>query len=345
MTHSLLDVTTDRRRIRVAILDSGVNRPFNVKHQRADIRRIRARLKEYQGMSASQDWVDHRSSMHGTNCASLLLQVAPQVDLYISNVTDADGRPTVDLVSAGLAWALESQRRIDIISMSLGFDEVHDEISDLIDIARQKKVLVFASSSNDGDFTQGTFPAMLPTVFDIRSTTGLGGQAESNQRLTDEKANFMFLGQDIAIAGLPGSSRLSGNSYATPIAAGTAALVLDLAGIANKVSATFDMNGATAPRKSKDASPTNEPNETNAHRKNNPRVGILLRKYEGMSAVFKEMSGKPGPGRYHYNVHPWTLLQRYERDPFSRASDEWQTYVRVCDELRKAQFGTIWGKH
>ena len=328
----------------MAILDSGLHRPANERDpsQRADIRRNRNRLKEYKGLSATDNWTDHGRSnngtknMHGTNCASLLLQVAPEADLYVANVVDTDGHPTADLVSAALKWALEDGRNIDIITMSLGLNSFNHRISDLIDSARMKKVLVFASSSNDGDYAQGTFPAMLPTVFDIKSTTGVGIQATSNPRLTDEKANFMFLGQDISIAGLRGSDRLSGNSYATPIAAGTAALVLDLSvivakSIAAKVEQTHDVGGAA------NISGTSEGAGTNSAHDVEPRVDKLLRKYEGMSAVFKAMSGKHEPGRFHYNVHPWNVLRKYYRPPQpgrpAEATEEWYTYVRVCEEL------------
>lgn len=344
-THSLLrydDVQKRRQRVRVAVLDSGLHRPANERdpRQRADIRRYRNRLKEYKGMSASEDWIDLKRNMHGTNCASLVLQVAPHADLYIANVVAADGYPTAELVIDALKWALAKEREIDIITMSLGLDSFNHKISDLIDLARQKKVLVFASSPNKGDLANGVFPAMLPTVFDIKATTGLGKSAGSNPPLTDEKANFMFLGEEVAIPGLRNSARLSGNSYATPIAAGTAALVLDLStiaqlwGMANRSRQTNDSNGTTAENVTRAGDP-NESGEINMFPEAGLRVDTLLRKYEGMSMVFKQMSGGYEPGKYHYNVHPWSLLCKYVRDPFQKGSDEWRTYVRLCEELRK----------
>ncbi|KAI5362552.1 Putative peptidase S8/S53 domain, tetratricopeptide-like helical domain superfamily [Septoria linicola] len=308
------DCRVRRRRVRVAILDSGLDRPEDKSKQRPDIRRHRYRLQEYMGYKVSDDWVDTSTSKHGTNCASLLLQVAPQADLYVANVVSPDdGKPSASLVSNALQWALE--REVDIISMSLGFDNVHDDISNLIDTARQKKVLVFAAASNDGDFDQahGVFPAWLPTVFCIKSTKAMGIASDFNPQLTMEKANFMFLGEDIQIAGAPDVPRLNGNSFATPIAAGTAAMVLDV------------------PRIVKNAN------------KEHPRVERLLRTYEGMSAVFKAMSGETSPGRLYYHVRPWLLLCEKDRAPGPEVSNEWNALVDVAEGLGK-RFGKVWGK-
>ena len=100
----------------------------------------------------------------------------------------------------------------------------------------------------------------------------------------------MFPGEDITILeanhkptkgvhkdGEGGVERRSGTSYATPIAAGTAAMLLDLA-----------RQELTEPHVLRD-------------------VERRLKKVEGMSAVFLAMSEEPRDGGF-YNVRPWMLL-------------------------------------
>lgn len=320
-THSLLQYDDearipDRKRVRVAILDSGIDK------RRADIKKHRYRIQKYRNFNGDAEMcIDSTRHFHGTNCASLLLYVAPHVDVYIANIVrSADEKPVVSQVGAAMAWALDNG--VDIISMSLGFETWQHQISKQIDRARQEHVLVFAAASNDGHFAPdyGVYPAWAPTVVCINSSKGSGARSDFNPRHTDDKVNFMFLGEDISIPGLKSGTEgaptglLSGTSYATPIAAGTAALVLDLVRI--------EVARRSLPY---------------------PKIERCLKTYEGMSAVFKEMSGgKPTHGNDYYHVQPWTLLGE-KGPPLSidgvNESKSWYTLSRICERL--ARFGDV----
>lgn len=309
-----------RQRVRVAILDSGLEL------ERFPLKSRWERFKQFKG---KEEWSDRSPRKHGTACASLLLQVAPESDLYIADVcAESHGNPDVKLVREALAWALSNEVAADIISMSLSFDEFDQEINDLISTANARGVLVFAAMSNEGDFdiAHGGFPAWVTTVFDIKSTTGIGTQSEGNPQLTGTKDNFMFLGEGVAVEAfaqppLP-LERVTGNSFATPIAAGAAALILDTV----RLNAGLD--------------------------EHHPRIAPALRTYDGMATVFRVMSGHLTPGRLYYNVRPFFTKWSEPPAPLAlgeqlpKITNQWYALrcIAMCLSKEKKYYANIWGK-
>lgn len=199
--------------------------------------------------------------------------MAPHAEFYIANVR----KPNVqgqepDRVVAAIASAI--QHKVDIISMSFGWASVKPDVDAQIDLARQKDILLFAAGSNDSDFTpgHGIYPASNQTVYCIYSCRGSGLKSKFNPRSSKDKISFMFPGEDVTILRanhkpVEGIGRLKGTYFATPIAAGTAAMVLDLVQLELKDSAGVEWR---------------------------------LKKYEGMSDIFRAMRGNPrDEGCYH----------------------------------------------
>lgn len=218
-------------------------------------------------------------------------------------------------VAEALKWAI-FDKKVDIISMSLGWEDWKHQVAEQINEARQKHILVFAAASNDGRLKPdyGVYPAWEPTVFCINASSGSGKKWDRNPLHSDDKVNLMFLGQEVCILDsknkpeFPNEERLTGTSFAAPIAAATAALVLDL--VRWQVS-------------------------------NIPKVERCLKTYEGMSAVFQAMSGKPTKDGY-YHVMPWNMLGK-DKKPISlvgaNESDEWYALNEVAACLRR--FGKV----
>lgn len=287
-THRLLDQSVapnpGRQRVRVAILDSGINlaRPGDA-HEDANkwLKKRSARCVKYKDFTgANAEWVDSKRDFHGTRCAALLMQMAPEADIYIANIVHPRVRgQKSEHVVAALKWAIDE--KVDIISMSFGWDQVKRDVDVQIDRARQRGILLFAAASNDADFAPeyGPFPAFQPTVFCVYSCKATGDRSAFNPRPSKHKINFMLPGEDIAVFDrdmrpLPGFDSIKGTSFATPIAAGTAALVLELLRL---------------------------------QKQDHDKVEPDLKRYEGMAAVFGKMSGDPTSDGY-YHVRPWSLL-------------------------------------
>ena len=121
--------------------------------------------------------------------------------------------------------------------LSLGFEREEDTISQAVLEAFTKKKVIMAAASNSGSTIPNkrvAYPARIAgQVLSIRSATGQNVRSSASPTPSDGDDNFMILGEGIEAAWprrLNGSSLtryVSGTSFATPVAAGIASLILE----------------------------------------------------------------------------------------------------------------------
>lgn len=280
---------SQRKRVRVAILDSGIDYDRMKSQEGTDFGSWADYLKDnvlqYKDFAGNEDWQETGKDLHGSRCASLVLQTAPQAKLFIANVRKR-GRDRIQpqAVAAALAWAISEE--VDIVSMSFGWEFVQEQVSLQLNLARDK-VLMFAAVSNDGENGPlgGAFPANHQGIFRVHSCDHLGKPSPFTPAASGE-ISLMLPGEDVAILNkrlqpVQGFDRAKGASCATPIAAGIAALVLDL--VRQQVSSESKIK----------------------------ELEGQIKTFAGMTLIFKSMCKNRELHGYSY-VKPWQLLGHSE---------------------------------
>ncbi|KAH7149101.1 hypothetical protein B0J13DRAFT_674322 [Dactylonectria estremocensis] len=232
--------------IKIAIIDSGIDmtHPF-IDGKKAQIRGWR-------------NWTDadpnnyHDTYGHGTQVARLVLKVAPAVEVYVAKVSTGKQISQKDTgrIAEAIEWAT-AVWKVDMISLSLGLDGEDEKVKRALDKVLNpqrggSKKIVMAAAANWGGNHAIAFPGCYEGVICIHSTDGHGNPSPSNPTVRNG-INFAVLGLSIetsvkvkakkcaiSSATSPAEPRrevayISGTSYATAIAAGIAANVLEFA--------------------------------------------------------------------------------------------------------------------
>lgn len=279
------DSRKNRRRVRIAILDTGID--MNHPEIKARKKRVKGFHCEIKGLETK---ANEDTSGHGTSTALLLMQVAPEADIYVARVF----RETQDVVPDQVAPAIEHAVKnweVDIISMSFGFPSVIFKINEALKLADNNDVLLFAAASNDGanKSIPRAWPAREDTkVFCIHATDSHGYPWKRNPPSELGTFNFATFGEDVLTTGkqdkLVGKT---GTSMATPIAAATAALLIDFSRLPR-------MKGKKLDHMNKVAS------------------------FQGMKRLLLASSEKTGQDNFRY-IKPWRLFSepQFEYDAVS----------------------------
>ncbi|KAL1873557.1 hypothetical protein Daus18300_003922 [Diaporthe australafricana] len=220
--------------IRVAIIDTGIDKNhveiiFDGKH-----------IKDewcFSYVGSASDFHDYNG--HGTHCTSLVQKVAPDAEIYVLKVFSGN---EFNLEEAGnIPKAIRHATEVwdvDIISMSFGFQlqssktnmkrwmEIQQEISRAIDSSHRQ--LFFAAAANEGENQPRAFPSTHPLVFCVHASDGNGNDSGINPFHEHAENNVMTLGVGITLLDDDEEVIKDGTSFATAIAAGLAASILDL---------------------------------------------------------------------------------------------------------------------
>jgi subtilisin family serine protease len=160
---------------------------------------------------------------HGTMTAGLVHLVAPQAKIMPLKAFSANGTGYDSDVLRAIYYAVAHGAKV--MSMSFDYATYSPELARAIKYANGKGVVSVASAGNDGQRTV-VYPAGLPGVVDVASTSN-----------TDIQSTFTNYGAPPVWIAAPGEGVMTtypwgtyaagwGTSFSTPLAAGTAALML-----------------------------------------------------------------------------------------------------------------------
>ncbi|CAH1274681.1 Hypp5379 [Branchiostoma lanceolatum] len=195
---------------------------------------------------------------HGTFCASIAagdafncrlpdgtpparenqwqIGVAPFAKIIYGKVASWNGDTNPRLLTEGIKWLLEfpdgTDKNVDIISLSLGFQTFDEELRKVILEANCRGKIIVCAASNDGrqQQTNIAFPARFGDVICVGSHSQNGQPSASSP--IGREIDFMAPGENIwgaSSAYVDGVIPKSGTSVATPFVAGIAAIVIKAA--------------------------------------------------------------------------------------------------------------------
>lgn len=240
----------DPKRVRIAILDTGF-RQGNDYQLEAAVEAGRVVLQK-DFTSNSEDCDDYHG--HGTHVARLVLQFAPEAEIYIAKVSKSQSLEhtkidqlaqvrggvvsspqlqqvmgTDEHLEQALKWAGENA---DIINLSFGLGprcppaKDGPSLAGLLDVLIDKKKLIFAAASNSGANGSRSWPGSHNGIFCIHATDEQSKSLEMNP-IAGPQDNFATLGDKIHSQWAGEDVCISGTSFATPMAAAIAANVVE----------------------------------------------------------------------------------------------------------------------
>ncbi|KAK6222241.1 pfs domain-containing protein [Colletotrichum tabaci] len=222
-----LDITP----VRVAVLDTGID--MTHPDVEARIERVKG---TYNSLTDRHQSKVHDRNGHGTFTACLILDYAPDVELFVAKIAEKDpSNPSV--IAKAINWAV-TEWKVDIISMSFGFPdrdiEGYVELENALQNAYANNVVLFAAASNSGGKLGRSFPAREPEVIAVHATDANGNRSHFSPTATDYDINLATVGEAVESAwpvvlcedDTKYVKHKSGTSYATPIMAGMTAFLM-----------------------------------------------------------------------------------------------------------------------
>ncbi|RYP72076.1 hypothetical protein DL771_004407 [Monosporascus sp. 5C6A] len=262
-------------KIRIAVLDSGVDDTDSKIRPAIKFGRINAG-KSRSFVGRPDDWQD--SYGHGTHVTRLLLETAPAAEIYVGKICTGKmiNDEFIPRIAEAIDWAVK-ECDAHIISMSFGFEDANELIDEAVDAAVDAGKLIFAAASNNGGISGRARPARSEDVICVHASDGKGNKGGMNPTPMDNRDNFSTLGVAVPSKWKGNDVWKSGTSFATPIAAGFAADILEFAN----------------------------------HRCDNLKPGKrkLLYKKRGMQAIFRKI--KENRDGYDF-IHPIRLWQNWQ---------------------------------
>ncbi len=207
------------RGVRVCVLDSGVD-PDHPRVGRV-AEAVAVRLDD-DGETIIEPDEEGDLCGHGTACAGVIREIAPEAELYSVRVLGGGFTGSGDVLVAGLRWAVE--QGYDVVNMSLSTTKrrLGEALHELADSAYFKSTVLVASAHN---MPVESFPWRFSSVVSV-------GSHEENDPLVfyanpNPPVEFFARGVDVEVAWTGGTSiRATGNSFATPCISAIAALIL-----------------------------------------------------------------------------------------------------------------------
>lgn len=214
--------------INIAVIDSGCDiEHIDLKHRIVGVRNFTDEDKKNPNIVI--DRVGHGTHVTGIIASegkNGIIGIAPKANIYVLKAIDKTGTGKLSWIINAIYYAIE--KKVDIISMSLGMSSNNDKLQKAVREAVNKNISVVCAAGNEGDGNaneyQYSYPAAYVEVISVGAVDKKGNPAYfSNANLV---VDLVAPGVEI-ISTYPNNSyaSLSGTSMATPYVSGGLALL------------------------------------------------------------------------------------------------------------------------
>jgi subtilisin len=158
---------------------------------------------------------------HGTGCAGIIHQIAPEAELYSVRVLGTNMKGRAYQFAAGIDWSVENKMDVVNLSLTTAKEEYYSLFHSLTDEAYFKGIPLVCAASN---LEEPSFPTLYSSVFSVASHTGK--DPFTYYYNPAPPVEFGAPGIDLKVAWKDHSYVIStGNSFAAPHIAGIIALI------------------------------------------------------------------------------------------------------------------------
>lgn len=209
------------RGVRVAVVDSGID----VRHPA-----LTDKVKESVEAVVENGKVVFRPSTsgdqagHGTACAGIITEVAPNVELYSIKVLGPNASGSGDMFLAGLDYAI--RQKMQVVNLSLGTTkpQYFGPLHDLIDRAYHAGCILVAAANN---LPQPSYPSIFSSSL-VSVVKREGSDPFNFGYRYGEVIELVAPGVQVRTTWPGGGYRqVTGNSFACPYIAGIIALIME----------------------------------------------------------------------------------------------------------------------
>lgn len=225
---NIWDISEKGRGVNIAVIDSGCDvNHISLKNNIVDVKNFTS--EDGKSPKVVTDNVGHGTHVVGTIVANgndIISGVAPLANIYVIKAIDKTGSGKLSWVTNAIYYAIE--KKVDIISMSLGMPESNEKLHRAVKSAVNKNILFVCAAGNEGSLDTEDYKYSYPAAYEEVISVGAVDKKAAPASFTNSNLAIDVVAPGVDIVSTYPNNQfasLSGTSMATPHVTGSLALL------------------------------------------------------------------------------------------------------------------------